>query len=110
MDNSMCRNGHEVSGKFNQGSIEGTPHPPYSPDRTPCDFWLFGLMRHPMKDREFQSQQEILQVIAKRWDDVTFAEVQHVFWEWIEHLTWVTGTNQQYYPNSKTEFETWLNI
>jgi hypothetical protein len=27
------------------------------------------------------------------WNDVTFADVQHVFHEWTEHLTWVIGNN-----------------
>jgi hypothetical protein len=57
------------------------------------------MLKHQMKDRDFQSQQEILQAIAKSWDDLTFAEVQNVFWEWIERLTWVAGNNGEYYPN-----------
>jgi hypothetical protein len=34
-----------------------------------------------MKDQEFQSQQEILNVVAKMWNDLAFADVQRVFWE-----------------------------
>jgi hypothetical protein len=81
LDNSMCHNDHKATGKFNQGSMERAPHPPDPPDISPCDFWLFGMLKHHMKDREFRRQEEILQAITKSWGDLTFAEVQSVFWE-----------------------------
>jgi hypothetical protein len=87
MHNSMCHNGRKVSEKFAQRSIERAPHPPYSPDISPCDFWLFGILKHNMKDQEFQSQQAIFNTIAKIWDDFIFEDVQRVFQEWIERLT-----------------------
>jgi aspartate aminotransferase-like enzyme len=51
-----------------------------------------------MKDRELQSQQAILKAIAKSWADFTFADVQSVFQECMERLTWVAGNNGEYYP------------
>jgi hypothetical protein len=101
MDNSMCQNGNKISEKLAQRSIERGHYPPYSPDLSPCDFWLFGMLKHNMKDREFQSQQTILKSSAKSWADLTFADVQWVFQEWTEHLTWVVGNNDEYYPNSR---------
>jgi hypothetical protein len=99
MDNSMCHNGNKISEKLTKGSIERAPHPLYSPDISSCDFWLFGMLKHKMKDREFQSQQVILSTVAKTWNDLTFAGVQRVFQEWIERLTCVIGNNGEYYPN-----------
>jgi hypothetical protein len=43
MDDSMCQNGNKISEKLTKGSIERVPHPPYSPDISPCDFWFFGM-------------------------------------------------------------------
>jgi hypothetical protein len=40
-----------------------------------------------------------LSAIAKMWNDLTFADVQRVFQEWMEHLTWVIGNNDGYYLN-----------
>jgi hypothetical protein len=96
MDNSMCHHGRKVSGKWAQKSIERAPHPPYSPDISPCDFWLYGILKHNMTDREFRNQQETLNAIAKIWDDLTFEDVQRVFQEWMERLTWVIGHNGEY--------------
>jgi hypothetical protein len=65
MDNSMCYNGHKVSEKLAQRSIDRTSHPPYSPGISSCDFWFFEMPTHNMKDQEFQSQQVIVKASAK---------------------------------------------
>jgi hypothetical protein len=98
MDNSICDNDHKISEKLVHRSIERDPHPPYSPDINSCDAELLGTRKHKMKDREFQSQQGILIAVVKMWNDLTFADVQRVFQEWMERLTWVTGNNGEYSP------------
>jgi hypothetical protein len=86
VDDSMGQNGNKISEKLAKRSIERAPHRPYSPDISPCDFWLFGMLKHNMKDREFQSQQAILSVVAKMWNDLTFADVQCVFQDFLDTL------------------------
>jgi hypothetical protein len=88
-DNSMCHNGNKISEKLAKRSIERAPHPLHSPDISPCDFWLFGMLKQKMKDREFQSQQAILSAVAKMRNDLTSEDIQRVFREWMERLTWV---------------------
>jgi hypothetical protein len=56
------------------------------------------MLKHNMKDREFQSQEAIVQPIGKSWADLSFADRQSVFQEWMERLTWVIGNNGEYYP------------
>jgi hypothetical protein len=99
MDNSMCHNGDKISEKLSKRSIERAPYPLDSPDISSCDFWLFGMLKRKMKDREFQTQQAILSAVAKMWNDLTLGEVQRVFQEWMERLTWFIGNNGEYYPN-----------
>jgi hypothetical protein len=35
------------------------PHPPYSPDLAPCDFFLFPKLKMKLKGRRFQTLEEI---------------------------------------------------
>jgi hypothetical protein len=99
MDNSMCHHGNKISKKLAKRSIEGAPHPHYSPDISSCDFWLSGMLKRKMKDREFQGQEAILRAIAESWNDLISEDIQRVFREWMERLTWVIGNNGEYYPN-----------
>jgi hypothetical protein len=57
------------------------------------------MLKHNMKDREFQSQQAIWSAVAKIRNDFTFEDVRRVFQEWIERLSSAVGNNGKYYPN-----------
>jgi aspartate aminotransferase-like enzyme len=52
-----------------------------------------------MKDREFQGQEAMLRGIAESWNNLTSEDIQKVFRECMERLTWVIGNNGEYYPN-----------
>jgi hypothetical protein len=53
MDDPMSHNESKVASKFKEHHLYRMPHPPYSPDLSPCDCWLFGLLKRILKDREF---------------------------------------------------------
>jgi histone-lysine N-methyltransferase SETMAR len=55
MDNSQCHNAKKITGKLQKKRITRAPHPPYSPDLSPCDFWFFGMVKQKIKDCEFCS-------------------------------------------------------
>ena len=40
-------------------SITVLPHPPYSPNLAPCDFFLFPMLKKPLKGRRFETIPEI---------------------------------------------------
>ena len=47
---------HRASNDFAKSfGFEVLPHPAYSPDLSPCDFYLFSAMKREMKGREFDS-------------------------------------------------------
>jgi histone-lysine N-methyltransferase SETMAR len=89
MDNLTCHNGSKVASTFEQHHIFRLQHPPYSEDISPCDFWLFGLLKGIMKDRKFQSHEEIEGVIMVPWNDLTFEDGQSFFYDWMRRLAWV---------------------
>jgi hypothetical protein len=86
----MCDNGSKVVSKLDKHHTARLPHPFYSPDLRPCDFWLFGTLKGILKDREYHSPDEIEEAITMAWNDLTFNEVQSVFHNWMNRLRWVT--------------------
>ncbi|PRD27699.1 UNVERIFIED_CONTAM: Histone-lysine N-methyltransferase SETMAR [Trichonephila clavipes] len=38
-----------------QNNVKILPHPPYSLDLTPCDFWLFPRLKKPLRGKRFAS-------------------------------------------------------
>jgi hypothetical protein len=50
MDNPMCHNDAKITEKLEKIHIARAPRPPYSPDFSPCDFWVFGILKQNMKE------------------------------------------------------------
>ncbi|GFU55156.1 histone-lysine N-methyltransferase SETMAR [Trichonephila clavipes] len=38
-----------------QQNVEILPHPSFSPDLTPCNFWLFPQLKKPLRSKRFAS-------------------------------------------------------
>jgi hypothetical protein len=89
-DNSMCLNGCKVINEFANLKLDCVLHLPYLPDLNPCDFWLFGMFRQKIKDRVFQTVEEIMTPVHKVWDKLTLEDLQSVFFNRIESLKCVS--------------------
>jgi hypothetical protein len=44
-------------------------------------------VKHAIKNIEFNFIEQIVSLVAKFWDDLTFEDVQHVFEEWLRVLS-----------------------
>jgi histone-lysine N-methyltransferase SETMAR len=53
IDSSMCHNESKVTSKIKKNHISKMSHSPYSPDMSPCDFWLFGMLKQILRSRVF---------------------------------------------------------
>jgi hypothetical protein len=55
------------------------PQPSYSPDLSPCDFWLFGFAKQAIQYEVFDNADQIMRRIHLIFDQVTFENLQRVF-------------------------------
>jgi histone-lysine N-methyltransferase SETMAR len=99
MENSICHNGAKITEKLEKRHIVRVPHPPYSPDLSLCDFWLFGILKQKMKERVFQSEEQNLAAVTKSWNELTFEDIQRVFHNWMERLIWGIANSGKYYQS-----------
>jgi hypothetical protein len=72
MDNSICHNGSKVVSKLEKHHLSRLPHPPHSPEVSLSGFWLSGVLKVILEDREFNSNDETEEVIASAWNDFAF--------------------------------------
>jgi hypothetical protein len=75
MENSTCHNGTKITEKLEKRHIARAPYPPYSSDPSPCEFWLFGILKQETKERVVQSEEQILAAITESWNELTFEDV-----------------------------------
>jgi len=58
------------------------PHPPYSPDLAPADFFLFPKLRTTLKGRRFQTIEEIQENAIRELRAFTESAFQEAFQQW----------------------------
>ena len=62
-DNSSSHKTQLVLDYLAENRIKVLPHPPYSPDLAPCDFWLFPLLTNRMTGSHFNRVQNLAKVV-----------------------------------------------
>ncbi|GFU22077.1 histone-lysine N-methyltransferase SETMAR [Trichonephila clavipes] len=67
-----------------QNNVEILPHSPYSPDKTPCDFWLFAQLKKPLRDKRFASNKACVKAAGVILIKFSQNGLLHVFKKWIE--------------------------
>ena len=51
--------------------IKTVPHPPYSPDLAPCDFWLFPKLKEKLRGCHYETIEEMKEAVTKVIDMLT---------------------------------------
>ncbi len=67
---------------LNYHSIQLLPHPPYSPDLNPCDYWIFNRIKLPLRGMRLPTLDDLHDSEEKT---IKAIEVQE-FWSAMEHL------------------------
>jgi hypothetical protein len=83
-DNSICHNDCKVTDELDNLKLDHVHHPLYSQDLSPCEFWIFGILKKTIKDRIFQRGEEIMIAVNKVWDNPASEDLQSVCFSWIE--------------------------
>ena len=61
------------------------PHPPYSPDLAPADFFLFPKLKTTLKGHRFPTIEEIRENAIREMHIITESAFQEAFQQWKKH-------------------------
>ena len=59
-DNAPCHKSMKKMVKLNKLRFELLPHPPYSPDLAPSDYWLFADLKTMLQGKRFGYNKEVI--------------------------------------------------
>lgn len=65
-DNAPAHVSHVAQGALRDFGFQQLPHPPYSLDLAPSDYYLFGHLKKALRGRRFLSDEE-LKGATKQW-------------------------------------------
>jgi histone-lysine N-methyltransferase SETMAR len=75
-DNAPPHTRHSTTAAVKQLGFRCLPHPPYSPDLAPSDYWLFSSMKNPLRGHRYSSLQSLASAISQ-WEKATPGEWFH---------------------------------
>ena len=64
--------------------IKTVPHPPYSLDLAPCDFWMVSRLKEKLKGCRFEDGKEIKEAVTEGLGTFTLEDYQRAFKRWLE--------------------------
>jgi hypothetical protein len=82
----MCPDGRQMTDELANLRFDRVPHPSYSPDVSPCDFWLFRMLKQKIKDRVFQTVEEIMIAFHRAEDELTLDDLHSVLFNCTERF------------------------
>ena len=82
MDNAPIHKAETVTVEMDQFGLLRAPHPPYSPDLAPSDFYLFGALKSRIRGIEFESSEQIKEWIEAEFEKIPPDELRRVFQLW----------------------------
>jgi histone-lysine N-methyltransferase SETMAR len=97
LDNCKVHNSLMTTQKLQELRVTRLPHPPYSPDISPCDFWFFGWSKEQMRGHSFTGPDQVRKFLLDLWQNLDKNTIISVYNQWIERLQQVIGMNGEYY-------------
>ena len=82
MDNTPVHNSILVTDYLTKMGIKTVPHPPYSSELAPCDFWLFPKIR----GCRYEKIEEIKEAVTKVIDTLTQEDFHWAFQNLLERF------------------------
>lgn len=81
-DNAPCHRALVVREFLAQHKMSTLPHPPYSPDLAPADFFLFPKMKLKLKGRHFDTVEDIQRESRKILNSIPESDFEKAFQKW----------------------------
>ena len=74
-------------------------HPPYSPDLSPCDFWLFNNLKLHLSGRDFETNHQLGSAIFQYIKAIPKEEYKKTFYKWLERLELCIQNKGEYFEH-----------
>ena len=85
-DNAPAHKSAMVQEYLKESGLDVLDHPPYSPDLSPCDFWLFPRLKEMLAGHCFESRCGIGSAVYQCLQHIPKEDYRAVFRKWVERI------------------------
>ncbi|CAF1115050.1 unnamed protein product [Rotaria sp. Silwood1] len=96
-DNGPPHTHPDVIDYLMEEGIEIIPHPPYSPDLAPCDFWLNDYIKNKLTDHT--NEESLAQEVSTIVKNIPINEFKKTFDKLLERMKLCIGNNGDYFEH-----------
>jgi len=96
-DNAAPHKSAVVTEYLRKERIKLLPHPPYSPDLAPCDFFLFPRIKKEMKGKSFNNVENLARAVQAVAEAIPKADYEKSFQSWQNRLQRCIDVNGEYF-------------
>ena len=82
IDNAPAIKSATVQEYLKESGLDVLDHPPYSPDLSPCDFWLFPRLNEMLAGHRFESCCGIGSAVYQCLQHISKEDYRVAFWKW----------------------------
>ena len=80
-------------------------HPPYSPDLSPCDFWLFKLLKKHFRGKKYKTENELALAVNLFLAQIPEEEFAKCIKIWFERMEMCVQKKGGYFEMKERERE-----
>ncbi|KAA6311066.1 MAG: hypothetical protein EZS28_056198, partial [Streblomastix strix] len=96
-DNASSYNSHATTQFLEENKIIRVAHPPYSPDLSPCDYFLFGYMKRNLQGNTFNTVEESVDAAFKIQYSIPINMQYSCFENWRTRAWYVNQNDGSYF-------------
>ena len=96
-DNAPAHKSAMVQEYLKESGLDILDHPPYSPDLSPCDFWLFPRLKEMLTGHRFESRCGIGSAIYQYLQHISKEDYRAVFRKWVDRCKMCVEADGAYF-------------
>ena len=100
-DNAPAHKSKVVKEYLEEENFETLPHPPYSLDLAPCDFFLFPHLKRQLAGRRFDSRSALGSAVFQCLHQVPKNDFKRSFLDWVQRLKLCVAAKGAYFEGLK---------
>lgn len=99
LDNCKIHNSIHTQTEISKTVFKRAPHPPYSPDIAPSDFFLFGYVKEKLSGKCYHEREDLFEEICSIIASIPYQMKVDTFDHWAFRCKWVSTNNGEYFPS-----------
>ena len=96
-DNATAHKSATVHEYLKKSGLDVLDYPPYSPDLSPCDFWLFPRLKEMLAGHRFESHCGIGSAVYQCLQHIPKKDYRAAFQKWVDWSKMCVGADGAYF-------------